>query len=170
MLLDTLRPASAPCPSRLRRSDAGFTFVEILVAIGVLMIMMVAAVPTVQSTVAYMRLRAAVASVNGTIQSTRYQAISSGYPFKVAFDQASRKLQISYDPTSSGTFTSYGNAAPFAGSGTPINLGTSTTLQFSPSGKVSFLAGASPLVLTYSGRTATITVSSYGNTNVKYTP
>jgi prepilin-type N-terminal cleavage/methylation domain-containing protein len=169
MPLKDQRLADAVCPrtSILRK---GFSLIELLIVIAVIMIMAAASFPMVQSTISYMRLRAAAASVSGTIQSTRYQAISSGFPYRVAFDSASGKFQVASDPTASGTFGNVGSLVPFAGSGANVVLGASTTLQFSPSGKVTFTAGASPMVLTYSGRTATITVSNYGNVNVKYTP
>jgi type IV fimbrial biogenesis protein FimT len=146
----------------------GFTIVELLVTVSVIMIMAAAAVPLVQSTLARMRLRNAATSVSGIIQSTRYQAISNGYQYKLVFDKTGRTYQVSNDPSSSGTFTNVGSAVPYTGS--TVDLAANTTVVFSPSGKVSFTSGSSPLVLTFNGNTGTITVSPYGNVNVTYTP
>ena len=130
------------------------------------MIMTAAAVPVAQSTLNNFRLRAAVSAVSGAIQSTRYQAISNGYQYKLVFDKTGRTYQLASDTTGSGTFTNTGGALPYTSS--KVDLGANATLQFSPSGKVSFVAGASPLVLTLSGKSGTINVSPYGNLSVVY--
>lgn len=150
----------------LRRLCRGFTLTELLATIMVIMIMTAAAIPLAQSTLTTFRLRAAVSGISGAIQSTRYQAISNGYQYKLVFDKASRTYQLSNDTTGSGTFTNTGVAMPYTSS--KVDLGANATLQFSPSGKVSFVAGASPLVLTLSGKSGTISVSPYGNLSVVY--
>jgi prepilin-type N-terminal cleavage/methylation domain-containing protein len=150
-----------------RQHSRGFTLPEMLVTIAVVMIMAAAAVPMVQSTLAYLQLRSAVNSVTGAIQGTRYQAISSGYQFRVAFSAANRNYQVTSDPTGSGTFTNVDSAIPFTGSPL-VNLSGDFSFQFSPSGKVALTSGTSPFVLSRSGKTGTITVSTYGNINVKY--
>lgn len=153
-------------PLSLRRGRRGFTLTELLAVIAVISIMTAAAVPVAQATINNFRLRSAVSSVSGAIQSTRYQAISNGYQYKLAFDKVSRTYQLSSDTTGSGTFTNSGTALPYTSS--TVDLGANATLQFSPSGKVSFVAGASPLALTMSGKSATINVSPYGNLTVAY--
>lgn len=150
----------------LRRQYRGFTLTELLATITVIMIMTAAAIPVAQSTLNHFRLRSAVSSVSGAIQTTRYQAISNGYQYKLVFDKASRTYQLSSDITGAGTFTNSGGALPYTSSN--VDLGANATLQFSPSGKVSFVAGASPLVLTLSGKSGTISVSPYGNLTVVY--
>jgi len=170
MLWLSLRRPSACCAcARSRRTSTGFTLIELMVAVGVLTIMAAAAVPVVQSTVAFMQLQAAATSVVGAIQGTRYQAISCGYKYQVAFTSSSGSYQLLNDPTSSGTFTNVGVAVPFVSSSASVTLAANTTVQLSPSGSVSFITGSSPLVLTYKGKTATITVSNYGSVHVTYT-
>jgi prepilin-type N-terminal cleavage/methylation domain-containing protein len=146
----------------------GFSLVELLATIAVIMIMAAGAIPLMQSTMGQMRLRSAVAAVTGSVQAARYQAISNGYQFQLAYDQTKRTYQASSDPNAVGTFTNVGGAVPFAAS--TVSLTSSTTLQFSPSGKVSATVGALPIVLKMGGKTATITVSPYGNTSVTYAP
>jgi type IV fimbrial biogenesis protein FimT len=150
------------------RDSRGFTLIEMLVTVAVIMVMTAAAVPLAQSTIAQFRLRAAASSVTGIIQSTRFQAISSGYQYKVAFDKTTHSYQVSSDPTGSGTFTNVGGAIPFTAGSTPVGLGANATLQLSPSGKVSFITGASPLLLTLKGKTGTVSVTTYGNLSVTY--
>jgi Tfp pilus assembly protein FimT len=120
------------------------------------------------------RLRSAVSSVTGLIQSARYQAISSGYAYQVVFDKTAGTFQVQSDPTwpSAVIFANYCVPAaascpvPLSNSGIPVVLGTDTTLQFRPSGMVTATAGSTTLTLTYGTKTETITVSSYGNITV----
>lgn len=160
------RASTQAASLRTRRSCPGFTLMELMVAVAVMTIMLAAATPVIQSTIAYFQLRSAVSAVTGAVQTTRYQAISNGYKFRVAFDPTTRTYQVSSDPTGTGTFTNSGGAMSFGGS--LVNMANSATLEFSPSGSVSLVAGQSPVVLNCSGKTGTITVTTYGNINVTY--
>jgi len=164
---------------RLRSSSAhGFTLLELIFVLIIGMIMTVIALPLVNNVMNSYRLNGAVASITGTLQSTRYLAIFNGYPFQVTFDSVAMTSQVLSDPNRTGTFTNYcppSNAAscpiPMGGSGTKIALGASTTFTFSPGGTVSSTTAASGvtnMLVTLSGKTETITVSSYGN--IKVTP
>jgi prepilin-type N-terminal cleavage/methylation domain-containing protein len=146
----------------------GFSLIEMIFVVGIVLLMSVMAVPLVNNAMVIYRLRAAVSSVTGAIQTTRYQAISSGYPYQVVFNATANTLQVQSDPNFTGTFANVGNSIPLAGSSIPVVLGTSTTLQFRPSGIVAATVGSTTLTLTYGAKTETITVSSYGN--VKVTP
>jgi Tfp pilus assembly protein FimT len=134
----------------------------------IVLIMAVMAVPVLNNVMSTYRLRSAVASITGAIQTTRYQAISSGYPFQLVLNKATSTFQVQSDPNITGTFANVGNAIPLANSSIPVVLGTSTTLRFRPSGLVSAPVGATTLTLTYGGKTETIAVSNYGN--IKVTP
>ena len=150
------------------KSAAGFSMIEMLFVVLILLVVSGMAIPLVSNVMGAYRLRAAVASVTGAIQSTRYQAISAGYPYQVVFDKTASTFQIQSDPAISGTFTNVGNPVPLSGSSYPVALGTNTTLRFRPSGVVTATAGSTTLTLTHGGKTETIQVSSYGN--VKVTP
>jgi prepilin-type N-terminal cleavage/methylation domain-containing protein len=162
----------------LRGSSAcGFTLLELIFVIIIGLIMTVIALPLVNNGMNSYRLNGAVGSITGTLQSTRYLAIFNGYPFQVTFNNGTMTSQVLSDPNRTGTFTNYctsGAAScsiPMGGSGTPIALGATTTFTFSPGGTVqstTAVAGVTNMVITYSGKTETITVSSYGN--VKVTP
>src|SRR2546425_453143 len=54
------------------QKSAGFTVMELLIGIVIAVIMTVIAVPMLQSSISYFRLRGAVSSITGAIQSTRY--------------------------------------------------------------------------------------------------
>jgi type IV fimbrial biogenesis protein FimT len=151
---------------RNRRLSSGFSLVELMITVAAVLIMTAAAVPVMQSTILQFRLRGSVTTITGAIQQTRYEAISDGYQYKVTLDKASRTYQVLSDQTGAGVFKNVGPPVPFSGSATGI--ASDATLQFSPSGKVTFVVGASPIVVSGQGHTGKITVSAYGNVNVKY--
>jgi prepilin-type N-terminal cleavage/methylation domain-containing protein len=155
-----------------KKSQRGFTLLELIFVILIGLLMTVMAVPLLNNVTGTYRLRSASSSVSGVIQSTRYLAISSGYTYQVVFKKTAATFQIQSDPNRTGTFANYcvpaasACAIPLANSGVPVALGADTTLQFRPSGLVSASAGSTTLTLTYGGKTQTITVSSYGSTKV----
>lgn len=155
-----------------KRLARGFTLLELLTVLGIVTIMCAMAIPLVQPLLANYQLRASVSSVTGAIQATRYQAISSGYPYRIVFSKANSTFQLASDPTASSppVFVNVGSAVPFASGTNSTTLGTDTTLQFGGGGSLTATTGSLVLVLTRaSNKTGTITVSPYGNINVVYT-
>jgi prepilin-type N-terminal cleavage/methylation domain-containing protein len=161
----------------------GFTLIELVVTMAVVLITTIIAVPLVQNVSGYFKLRGAVSTVTGAIQSARYQAIFQGCPYQVAFTSATGIYQVQNEPYSGVTglcaaaFSNVCTGAqaacpvPLSGSGNAVALNADATLTMSPGGKIQG-AAACPctMVLTYSNRTATILVSSYGNISVTYVP
>jgi type II secretory pathway pseudopilin PulG len=158
-----------------RNSLKGFSLIELLIVLVVMMVMTAMAIPQIQQTLASYRLGSGIAAISGAIQTTRYQAISNGYPFQVAFSKTDLTYQVSncgsaYDPSTSTPDTCvYSNkdrAIPF---GSGIDLGADVTLQFSPGGRVTVSSGVLPITVSsasfggVAGKTKTITVSTYGN-------
>jgi Tfp pilus assembly protein FimT len=151
---------------------------ELVIAMGIVLVMTILAIPLVQNVSAYFKLQGAVASVSAAIQSTRYQAIFQGYPHQVVLSAAAKTIQIQNQPGGAGPFVNVCPAAlnscpiPLSGSGTPVTLDQDITLTFSPGGRVqlNYGAGSCPctLIITYGSKPETITVSSYGN--IKITP
>ena len=158
-------------------SVRGFTLIELILVILIGLIMTAMAVPLLNNTMTVYRVRGSATAVAGTVQATRYQAIFNGYPFRLVIDSAAKTYQVQSDQARAGVFTNYCVPAaascpvPLMGSGTKVALDADTTFTFSPGGTVqstTAVAGVTTMVLTYSGKTETITVSSYGN--VKVTP
>ena len=159
------------------KSARGFTLIELIFVLLICLIMVGMAVPLLNNTLTGYRLRGAAAAVNGSIQATRYQAIFNGYPFRLVIDSTALTYQIQRDQARAGVFTNYCVPAaascpvPVAGSGTKVAIDADTIFTFSPGGTVqstTAVGGVTTMVLTYSGKTETITVSSYGN--IKVTP
>jgi Tfp pilus assembly protein FimT len=153
-----------------RRSMRGFSMIEAVVTVAIIMVLTAAVIPMVQVTFRIYQLRSAVASVRGIIQSTRYRAISDGYPYQITFDSAKGTYQVANNPgfqtVPPPAYTNIGAAQPLSGSSVVVTLSADQTMQFSPSGKVTFVTGAGSFTLTLLGNTKTFTVSQYGNVNV----
>jgi prepilin-type N-terminal cleavage/methylation domain-containing protein len=159
------------------QSARGFTLIEMMIVVLIAMIMAAMAVPLINTGMTTFRVRGAATAVAGAIQATRYQAIFNGYPFRLVIDRTAKTYQVQSDQNRAGVFVNYclpaAASCPVAlmGSGTNVALGADTTFTFSPGGTVqstTAASGVTTMVLTYSGKTETITVSSYGN--IKVTP
>src|SRR5665213_2527394 len=147
-----------------RRRVAGFSLLELLLVLTVAGIMSAMAIPPMQSAIASYQLTAAVDSATWAVQSTRYQAIMHGYPYRIAFDSTQNTYQILSQPPST-VFANVGTAVPLSGS--PIAFSANTTLQFSPNGSVSAPLGQMNFSITYKGATKTATVSNNGSISVQ---
>ena len=167
------------CQPRVNRSQSvrGFSLLELMFVVLIGLIMTAMAVPLLNNGMTAFRIRGAATAVAGTVQSTRYLAIFNGYPFRLVIDSAAKTYQVQSDQARAGVFTNYCVPAaascpvPLMGSGSSVALGADTTFTFSPGGTVQSTTasgGVTTMVLTYSGKTETITVSSYGN--IKVTP
>lgn len=149
-----------------RRRPFGFSLLELVVTLAVMMIATAIAVPLVANAIAQFKMNSAVLSTTGIIQATRYRAISSGYPYRVVFSSAALTYQVQSDPNSNGTFSNVGTAVPIASASINPVMNADITLQFRPNGTVSTIAGALPMTLTLKNQTKTITVGTYGNIDV----
>ncbi len=163
--------------SRLERSNRGFSLVEILVALLIGSLLTAMAIPATQSALASYQLDAAIDSVTGIIQGSRYQAIMHGYPYQVDIDPVANTFQLSSEPGGANAYTAVGSAVPISGSAITINAGTTNsntpqhaTLQFKANGSVIVASGQTPplsFTISYKGTTKTITVSNYGSISVQ---
>ena len=144
--------------------QAGWTLLEMLFVVALLILMSAMSIPIITSSLAYFRLQSAVAAVSGAVQTTRYQAISKGYPFQVTFTKADSSFQVLSDPTASGSFTVPAGVVKTPFSNGTVALDADKTFTFRPSGNVTVTSGVMPSALTLTGsRTAVLTVSQYGN-------
>jgi Tfp pilus assembly protein FimT len=148
-------------------TSKGFTLLELCVAMLFILVTTAFAIPVVTSSLNAYRLNSAVTSVTAAIQSTRYQAISAGYPYSVVFDKAAATYQIKSDPNNVGVFANVGNPIPF---GRANWMSQSTTFVFRPGGAVqspqAAANGTTTMTVTYNSKIETIMVSGYGRIQV----
>ena len=172
-------PHTHPSIARGRRSSAGgWTLVELMAAVAIIILVIKISIPTIQNTMLAFRLSAAGSSVAGAIQQTRYQAIMIGCPYTIAFTTGSTTYQVQTEaisgtpPVCASTYSNSGSAITWT-SGGGVNLNTSTTFTFLANGTVSATQGASncamPCTFQLSntqGSTNTISVSGVGYVKV----
>src|SRR5512144_834551 len=77
----------------------GFTIYELCIVMAVILIMATMSIPIIQSTLAFYDLQGAASAVSGSIQSTRYRAISDGYPYRLTFTKSDKQFQIASCPS-----------------------------------------------------------------------
>lgn len=149
----------------------GFTVVEMLMVVAIMGVLATIAIPLTTSAMKNYRLDAAVDSVTGAIQSTRYQAITAGCPYTIAFSQLTRSYQVANEPLSgsppacAASFSNLGSVVPWSSSG-DLSLTAAVTLQFSPNGIVTVASGSLPMTLSNGIATKQIMVSGVGNVTV----
>lgn len=183
-VLSAKAPASSPALSRPgARLARGFTRLELLVAVAIISVVSAMALPMVLTVTANSKLRTAMLSASGAIQSVRYQSISTGMPYQITFNHSTGAYLVSacsncaaslYTPTSAFTYAAVGQSVPFS-TGTSTNptagalLSADQTFYFRPGGAVQWVADGttsctSPLSMTftYQGVSKTMTVECYG--------
>ncbi len=166
--MTTIRTTTKRSRSSLHARVRGYTLIELIMGLVVGSILTAIAIPQVQSTIYRYRLHAAIASATWAIQSTRYQALTQGYPFRLVFTASNSQYQIKDLPTGATTYANVGSAVPLSGS--PISLNQDTTLQFLPNGSVTATVGAQNLSITYQGLCQKVTVTNYGNLSASSCP
>src|SRR4029077_16047383 len=72
-------------PGRRRANSRGFSLIEMVIVVAISLILAGIAIPRAVEALRQYRLRSAVASLTGAIQSTRYQAIFHGCAYQLAF-------------------------------------------------------------------------------------
>lgn len=150
------------------RKIAGYTLIELLMALLVSSILTAIAIPQVRSEVYQYRLHGAVSSATWAIQSTRYQSLTEGYPYQVVFTRSSSQYQVQDLPTGATAYANVGSAVPLSGS--PVVLSQNTTMQFLPNGSVTATVGAQNFTITYQGFCQKVNVTTYGNISLSSCP
>ena len=137
--------------------------IEIAMAMLIGLVVTAIAIPQIQYGLYSYRLNSSISMATWAIQSTRFQALSKGYPYQVVFTASSMNYQIQNLPSGS-TYANVGNPIPVTS--WPMTMNQNTTINFQPNGMVSATVGSNSFTITYQGVTATITVSNYGNVTV----
>jgi prepilin-type N-terminal cleavage/methylation domain-containing protein len=147
---------------RLHRRQAGFSMIEIMMAMLIGLILTAAALPSVRSGVNTYRLNSAVAMAKWGLQSTRFQALEKGYWYQLVVTAATNSYKTQYSTDKGTTWTDVaGSTTPL--SAWPMTISADTTIRFQPNGYVSAPVGGYSFTISYQAATATITVSNYGN-------
>lgn len=160
---------------------AGYSLLEMMVVVTIATITTAIAVPLVQSATTSYRMRSAVNAVSGAIQTTRFQAINNGYPYRIVFNFPASTYQV-YKSTCGYTapcWATVGNAIPLSGSSVAATMSiagqpsaTSNTLDFQGGGLVITPTVTAPaassltFVMNFKGLTEAFTVSNYGSITV----
>ncbi len=190
----TLSLATVGRPARPANSSGGFTLIEIMVVLAIVLIMLKISLPAIQNSMSNLHLGSAASSLAGTIQSARYQAISSGCMVQVAVLYARQSGEQTYQISASKGFTGSPptcsaptvNTYPFTTSdisvssvsvngaaAVPINSSNpSASIYFNQNGTVSTAAGGLPALFQFvlsqasGGATKTVNVSGVGYVKV----
>jgi prepilin-type N-terminal cleavage/methylation domain-containing protein len=147
------------------KKQRGFTLLELLVVMFVVVVLSAIAIPRVQAALTSYRLNAAASSATWAIQATRYQAIMHGYPSQIAFNAANNTYQVSSEPGGAAAFSNVGNPVPIANQ--LITFSTNTTFQFSPNGSVAATLGQMTFSISNQNGTKNVTVSNYGSITIQ---
>lgn len=153
-----------PKQYRDRPSNKGFTMLELVVVVTLVVALAAFTVPVVQSTLQNMRLRNAAVSVAMAIQATRFQAIRSGYPFAIEFDPDTNTYQVYQRPTGTAGFAALGGPVPLASGGI---LKDRTRLEFLPNGMVDATVGSLVLTVSHGSDTKSVVVSRAGRVQIQ---
>jgi Tfp pilus assembly protein FimT len=168
-----------------RSSASGFTIVELVIVLLIAMVIMATAIPVINTTLYNMHLGSAASSLASAIQSTRYQAISTGCPYQLTLLPASNSYQLATEvitgnpPTCDTTYTNTGpnnNPAPVSFASSDVTISTTTacpntSFLLNPSGTISAvntptIASSFCIVLAHGVTTKTVTVTGVGNVKV----
>jgi Tfp pilus assembly protein FimT len=162
---------------RGNRATAGFSIVELLFIVVIVMILSAITIVQTRSAIASYQLDAAVDSASGAIHGSRFQAIMHGYPYQLDFNAATNTFQLSSEIPPATTFSSIGGPGLISASQVALGVGAASSssaghviLQFKPNGSVLIASGqTAPLSFTisYNGTTKTLTVSKYGSIAVR---
>jgi Tfp pilus assembly protein FimT len=146
------------------RRTAGYTMMEACLVVAIVMVLLGMGIPKFVQAISGYKLRAAADSVAWAMQSTRYQALQKGYTYELTISATNNTYQVLSRPIGASGFSNVGNAVPLTSS--PVVVGATTTLSFSPNGSIAVVAGSQTITLTYSGQTETVTVTNYGSVTV----
>jgi Tfp pilus assembly protein FimT len=155
---------------------AGFSLIEMLMSIAIIMIVLTISLPFLSGTRRSYHLTQATTAATGAIQATRYQAIMYGCPFNITFTAATTTYQVQNlplkgtPPACDATWKNFpaNDPSPLKPWSTSrdVSMSPTTTLQFSPNGTVVATAGTTTFTLSNGYTTNTITVSGVGNVKV----
>jgi Tfp pilus assembly protein FimT len=147
---------------RINCRNAGYSMIEMIMALAIGIILTAIAVPSVRTGMNNYRLNSAVAMAKWAIQTTRFQALEKGYIYQVVFSATNLNYKLQYSQDGGTTYTDVANSTTPL-SAWPMTFSQDTTIKFQPNGYVQATVGTNSFTISYQSTTATITVSNYGN-------
>ena len=166
MVNDVNRAVASRARRRAAQMSDGYSLLEILITLAVVMTLVAMAIPTTLGALRNYRLTAAVASATGAIAATRYQAIMHAYPYNLTFNSANATYQVASEPPGATSFTNLGDAVPLSGVA-DVTINQTTTLQFNANGIVSATTGTMSFTISNGVLTKTISVTGVGDVSAK---
>lgn len=169
----------------IRRSDAGFSLIDLMVTVGVFSILMAAALPTLQDMTSGMRLRQGLREVERELQTARLKAVTANRPIRVRFncpvageyrmvevigtpttpdtaDTATNRCQESVYPSpaaDSNPLTRPNHDGPTRRLHSRLAFGSAPTLEFWPDGSVHMQVGGENPWQTVSSTGTAVTIT-----------
>lgn len=151
--------------------SAGFSLIEMLVTIGIMLVMLAMSLPFLHGSRRSYHLSQAAAAATGAIQAARYRAIMTGCPYSITFTATTTTYQLQTQPLTGTppacdpTWSNVGALTPWVFS-KDVSMSPTTTLRFNPNGMVVATAGSTTFTLSNGDTTNTITVSGVGYVKV----
>lgn len=151
----------------LRRYGRGFTLIELVIGVFVLVIMVAIGLPTFSNILAQRRLMGAVERVSSDLRSIQSQAVRLGFNHRLSYSAGSYTLQKFNTVTSAwdSLGPSYSLNQDYAGASVASIIDNNgggasrTTIVFRPQGDVDPTGGVTfPVVLTVSASAGTRTI------------
>ncbi len=190
----TLSLAAIRRPAQPTNSSGGFTILEIALVLVVASVIFAISLPSFTNSMSNLRLGSSAGALADTIQSARYQAISTGCTVQISVLYARQSGEQTYQKSASASITGTPPACsaptattiPFTSTeisvtslsvngaaAVPINSSNpSASIYFNPNGTVSTTAGGLPATFQFvlsqanGGTTKTVNVSGVGYVKV----
>ena len=130
------------------RSASGFSLLELMIVVGIIMVVSAMAMPKLMTTIADVRLRGAVNSASGIIQSARMIAIKDNKLRKVKYSNVSGGGFVYVDLNDDGTIQAtepqvqMGSTIMAYSAPTGLSALTSTELNYTPTTVTSIMLNA----------------------------
>jgi type II secretory pathway pseudopilin PulG len=164
---DAARKGASSRPKGRRNHFAGFTVLELMIAMVVGVIVTAAAVPTVINAMTMINLNSAANDLGAVISGTRYRAIMNSQKYTLALTTPANTYVVTNVSANTAA-----RAVPIPYANVSINGGLNATYTFTfcPNGTVYGAGAACPgtnnppvLTGTYKGKQFTLTVTGAGN-------
>ena len=168
--------------ARRHSGQLGHSLMEMMMVSLIIMLMAAMTVPVVGAITRQMKLQSATKAVSGAIQGARHRAMAASTPYRLTFSKSGSYYKLAHctncDSTvAAGTYVTVDTndvereaTIPFSVPGGPV-LSADVTMYLRPGGAIqkteslTVNCGTSEqpkLILTYNGKTETITVGCYG--------